>query len=358
MRYASELLRRWWGELPVHIYAVLCGAVVMALWAAHGRGYDHEQTVVSYTIFYTCALMMFAADLIWSLLRHRPAGPIGFLRQRYLSREAGMNVLAGLPAIALCVVMIPIFSSLKSMVPLLAEYDWDATFIAWDRALFFGQDCWVVLQPLLGYPVVTAALAGAYHLWALFLYPGCIYFAFYTSVDPAIRRRFFLSYALCWSLIGGAMAVGFASVGPVFAQPIAGIDIFAPQLAYLHAANAQVPVMTVPVQEMLLARFSTGDGSIGSGISAMPSMHVAIAALFWLSLREVGPRAGRLFFAFFAVIWIGSVHLAYHYAVDGLVSLAAVWLIWRGSEYIYAAWDRVPFPTLQPALRTNTVPAE
>ncbi len=358
MRSASDLLRRWWGEIPIHLYAALCGAVVLALWAAHGIAYDHEQTVTSYTIFYICALIMFAIDLIWSLLRHRPARPLGFLRERYVSREVALRVLAGLPAIALCIVMIPIFSSVKSMVPLLASYDWDATFIAWDRALFFGRDAWVVLQPLLGHPPITAALALAYHLWALLLYPGCIFFAVYAAVDPAIRRRFFLSYAMCWSLIGGAMAVGFASVGPVFAEALVGIDDFAPQMAYLNAANAQIPVMTVPVQDMLLARFSAGDGSFGSGISAMPSMHVAIAALFWLALREVSPRAGRLFFGFFVVIGIGSVHLAYHYAVDGLVSLAAVWAIWRGSEYVFAAWDRLPFPAFHPALRTNTVPAE
>lgn len=358
MRTPMDLLKRLWGEMPVYLYAAVCGASVIALWAAHGIGYDHEQTTTSFTIFYTCALILFAIDLLWTLARHRPAAPIAFLRQRYFSAPSALRVLSALPALALCTVMIPIFSSVKSMIPLLATYDWDATFIAWDRAIFLGRDAWVVLQPVLGHPPVTAALALAYHLWALFLYPGCIYFALYPAVDHTVRRRFFLSYALCWSLVGGAMAVAAASVGPVFAEPLAGIDTFAPQMAYLHAANTQIPVMSVPVQDMLLARFSASDGSFGSGISAMPSMHVAIAALFWLALREVSPRAGRLFFAFFAVIWLGSVHLAYHYAVDGLVSLIAVWGIWRGSKYVFEAWDRLPFPLAQPALRTNTVPAE
>lgn len=358
MRSPADILKRLWGEMPVYLYAALCGAAVLALWSAHGIGYDHEQTTISFTVFSISALIMFGIDLVWSLARQRPASPVAFLTRRYLSAPAALRLLAALPALAMCTVMIPIFSSVKSMIPLLASYDWDAAFIAWDRAIFFGNDAWVVMQPVMGHPLVTAALALAYHLWALFLYPGCIYFALYPGVDPSIRRRFFLSYALCWSLVGGAIAVGFASVGPVFAGPLLGIDTFAPQMAYLHAANAQVPVMTVPVQDMLLARFTAADGSFGSGISAMPSMHVAIASLFWLALREVSPRAGRLFGLFFAVIWIGSVHLAYHYAVDGLVSLLAVWAIWRGTKYVFAAWDRWAPALPQPALRTKTVPAE
>jgi hypothetical protein len=40
------------------------------------------------------------------------------------------------------------------------------------------------------------------------------------------------------------------------------------------------------------------------------------------------------------IIWVGSVHLAYHYAVDGLVSVVAMAAIWRGSDTLLSAWDR------------------
>ena len=58
------------------------------------------------------------------------------------------------------------------------------------------------------------------------------------------------------------------------------------------------------------------------------------------------------------LIWLGSVHLAYHYALDGLVSLVAIYGIWRTVPIVFRAWDRIPAPWPQPALRTNTVPAE
>jgi len=88
----------------------------------------------------------------------------------------------------------------------------------------------------------------------------------------------------------------------------------------------------------------------------MPSMHCAIAFLYWIAVRRISARWGAFFGAFFFITWISSVHLAYHYAVDGLVSLIAVAAIWTASKWIFAAWDAWIKP--QAALRTNTAPAE
>lgn len=352
------LLRRFWAEGPVYLYAAVCGVAYLAIFARFGASFDPEQARLSFAIFEVSAVAMFFTDLVWRLVCDRPQHPLRWARARYFSVRAALVVLGGLPAMALCIVMIPMFSSLKTMIPLFNPFGWDQAFIEWDRAIFLGQDAWQVLQPVLGYPAVTAGLALTYHLWTFLLYPGCIFIAFYASVGSDLKRRFFLSYAMAWTIVGGVMATFFASVGPVFAKALVGIDRFEPQLGYLRAANEEIPVWTVAVQDMLLARFAAGDSSLGSGISAMPSMHVAIAALFWLAMREVSPRAGRWFLGFLAVIWIGSVHLAYHYAVDGLVSLIAVFAIWKVSALVFAGWDKLRIPVLQPALRTNTLPTE
>ena len=74
-----------------------------------------------------------------------------------------------------------------------------------------------------------------------------------------------------------------------------------------RAANEQLPVMTRHVQELLLGWYREGEGGLGSGITAMPSMHVAMAFLFWLAVRMVWRPVGWFFLAFFVAIWLGSV---------------------------------------------------
>jgi hypothetical protein len=108
---------------------------------------------------------------------------------------------------------------------------------------------------------------------------------------------------------------------------------------------------------MLLEWFAADENGLGSGITAMPSMHCAIAFLYWIAVRQMSSGWGHFFGAFFIVIWVSSVHLAYHYAVDGLVSLVAVAVIWKVSGRLVMAWDRWSH-TDQATLRTNTAPAE
>ncbi len=213
------------------------------------------------------------------------------------------------------------------------------------------------MQPVLGYPVVTAFLAFLYHLWFLLLYPGVMFFVF-AKMDSQLRRQFFLTYMLSWALIGGLMATWLASVGPCFLEPMLGNPHFSAQMAYLYAADEQVPIMVLDVQELLLEWHGKGENGLGSGITAMPSMHVAIAFLFWIAVRRIHSGWGAAFGAFVASTWISSVHLAYHYAVDGLVSVLAVIAIWWASQRIIAAWDAFIEFRAQAALRTNTVPAE
>jgi hypothetical protein len=68
-----------------------------------------------------------------------------------------------------------------------------------------------------------------------------------------------------------------------------------------------------------------------NGISAMPSVHVAAAVLFALVGWQVGRAMGIGFTIYALVILTGSVHLGWHYAVDGYLSAAAVLLLWAAS---------------------------
>lgn len=252
----------------------------------------------------------------------RPDSPLRFT-SAYLRGRMPL-LLRGLPLIAALIVFMPSFSAVKSSIPLFAPYAWDQTFIAADRAIF-GQDAWRALQPALGFPIVTAALAVAYHCWILLIYAGGIYFAVYGRQEG---RRYFAAFIALWTVGGMAMAIGFSSVGPCFAAPLLGIDTFDAQMAYLRAANESYPIMVLHVQDSLLAWHQSGQHGLGRGITAMPSMHVGLACLFWLAIRRVSKPAGRFFLAFYVLIFVGSVHLAYHYAVDGIVASLLAYALW------------------------------
>ena len=74
------------------------------------------------------------------------------------------------------------------------------------------------------------------------------------------------------------------------------------------------------------------------GISAMPSMHVGSTALMMFFAYGWKRWAGHLAAVFVAIIVIGSVMLAWHYAVDAYLGLIAAWACWKSAGRI-AAWD-------------------
>ena len=65
------------------------------------------------------------------------------------------------------------------------------------------------------------------------------------------------------------------------------------------------------------------------GISAMPSILVASSVLFALVAWRANRVLGWIFWAYAAAVMLGSVHLAWHYALDGYLGAALTVLIWR-----------------------------
>lgn len=315
------------GDWPILVAVLAIWIMLLAALASVGVSGFRFSAYFSNLVIYLSALIFFIALRIGQLLiRHRPDRPIGFLRDAFAHDRLVPRLHYGAPMMLALILFMPAFSAMKSAIPLFQPYQWDGTWIALDRTLH-GTDPWRVLQPVLGYPIVTSALSLLYHLWIMLIYAGGIYFCFYET-NRSLRTRYFIAYFLCWLVIGILAATALASVGPCFVGPLLGDTRFEPLMAYLHHADQYYPVMTLPVQDQLIAYYHSGDHGLGRGISAMPSMHVSLAFLFFLSMRHIGRRVAVLFGLFFAIILIGSVHLAYHYAVDGYAAIIATGIIW------------------------------
>jgi hypothetical protein len=264
------------------------------------------------------------------------------------------RLLTALPILVFLPVFISVFTSFKTMIPLIHAYDWDPTFAALDQALHGGVAPWALLQPLLGRPWLTSTINAAYQTWFFVLY-GVVFWQAFSLRRPRLRMQFFLTFVLSWMLLGTLAGTSLASVGPCYyGYVVDGADPYAPLMDYLRQANASYPVWSLGVQEMLWDRYAEGGFGIGGGISAMPSMHVSSAFLFLLIGRRANRVAALGFAAFALLILVGSVHLGWHYAVDGYFAIPATWAIWRIVGWALA---RDPAFAAGPAGETALLPA-
>jgi PAP2 superfamily len=278
----------------------------------------------------TFSLLFVLGHTLWIAAVVRPEGSLFIaigrdLRTRVLTKQ---RIAAFLAASALAPLFFTTFGSCKRMIPLLNPFHWDPTFMAWDRWLHFGEHPWRLLQPLLGHPLITSAFSFNYNLWFFVLIFTFIWQAM-SCKQPALRMQFLIAFLLTWIILGTVLATILSSAGPVYYGAIVGRpDPYTPLMTYLYSVHESYPVWALDVQERLWATYTARGADLGSGISAMPSLHVGTSVLFALLGWRISRWAGLAYSVFAALVMIGSVHLAWHYAVDGYVSLIAMPPIW------------------------------
>ncbi len=242
-------------------------------------------------------------------------------------------------AMLLSGITLPLFQTFKQLILPARGFPLDPALAAADRFLFFGYDGWEVTHALFGSVAMTKLFDAAYAVWLpmMFLFPAVMVMGF---ADIRIRARFLSCWLAAWVLIASVAAWVFGSAGPCYYNalvgPHAGFDRMNQSLAGIASA-AQAGGQTIAAldfQTMLLRQMHRGDFVSAGGISAMPSMHVAMATLFAIAAFRFARPLGWIFTAYAITIWIGSIHLGWHYALDGIVGAAMMITVWHASGKI------------------------
>jgi hypothetical protein len=242
------------------------------------------------------------------------------------------------------------FALWKAAIPMLHHgFGWDAPLERLDVWVHTGHpDRW--LGAMLGAPHSILLLDRVYETWFYLLFALVIWQAW--GSDRRVLRRFWTAFALIWVVLGILVASTFASAGPIYARLTRGSAAYDGLLNRLAAAEALGPLFVHLGSRSLWEAFLERQVSIGDGISAFPSIHVAIVVLAVLAAWRVSRALGIPVMCYALVIWLGSIMLGWHYAVDGEAAAVATLAIWIGAGWLAHRSYPGPAPASLGRLRT------
>ena len=259
------------------------------------------------------------------------------------NRDRGLSLLC--PPILFAALMAS-FNAFKQMILPIAGYRLDPFLARTDRLLFLGHDPWRVTHALLGSPEATLLIDRFYHGWFAPMAVGIVLCAWLPVATFRLRTQYLFSYLGVWVGIGSILGFLLPSAGPCFYSRLVGpspsFDALLSSLAQVQAVTGS-SVTSLKIQDWLMQAHDARTLVVGAGISAMPSVHNALAMLFALAAFRINRSLGWLFALYAVLIWIGSIHLGWHYAVDGIVADALTYGIWGLSGRLAERLERPIF---------------
>ena len=263
--------------------------------------------------------------LLWEYLRHP---------RRARSILSGERILGALLVVALIGPLQITYQSLKQSVGHVVGFPWDP-FLARLDVTLHGSHAWSLYARLLPNWSWVRAIDILYVAWFLVF----LLFLFWASWSHLrlLRQRALLAFLLLTSAErhwerGQGRARDLATTrsacssarGP-YGQLLTDLDAFGTSGSELFARRTQ---------RWLWGVHASDQTSNYAGVSAMPSFHVAMAVLFALVGWQRCRIIGALLIGYATAIQIGSVLLAWHYAVDGYLRRPARGVSWVSAKVI------------------------
>ncbi|MDG4853674.1 MULTISPECIES: phosphatase PAP2 family protein [unclassified Mesorhizobium] len=273
-------------------------------------------------LLYLLLPFLILIGLIVAAVISQPRAPASWLRYKLASRGPGATITLGIFILCLAA-----FTAYKHEFSQLVPFFADQFLARIDTALHFGAPWrWARAVPVPD--VADRALYMLYsQLWFVVLAAVVVVAAWLD--DAPKRQRYFLSLITCAVILGMAVRLAASSAGPIFYDRLFDPDMFEDLIRSLKASDSGPD--TLRITDYLYSSYTAHKASIGTGISAMPSFHVAIAVLNALFLSSLNRRVGAVAWIYAGIILFGSVYFGWHYAIDGYFSIIATAVIWRQS---------------------------
>ena len=236
-------------------------------------------------------------------------------------------------------VMLTLFSTMKSVIHYVQPYNIDAWLVKIEQIVHLGFLPTTLIDHTIHWGGFYQFLDVFYVLWFLGIY---LYVTLIILGDSFahLRERYLFCFAGVWFVIGNIVACLMASVGPIYVEDYfktnpsdamaavrASADIF-------EVESEKTKLMAVFFKNLIMEFASNRTVVDPNGISAMPSVHVAIAALMMFHAKHVNRALFVASILFFACIFAGSVLLAWHYAIDGYVAVLLTYGLWKLSAFL------------------------
>jgi len=254
---------------------------------------------------------------------------IQILRKKFNAYINPRTILGLLFVIVLSAPFISTFSSFKQVIPIINNFSWDYPFMKLDYILHFGHHPWEFFYLFLNYPYIIKIIDRLYMLWFPILFFSCLWMGW--SVRRKLRFQFFINACLVWVILGTFLAIIFSSAGPCYYDKVVNghPNPYEPLMTRLMNIHESTPLFAIKNQIGIWKAYQNHVWLPFGGISAMPSLHIAITVLLALVGWRINRYAGVLLTAYVFITQIGAVILGWHYAVDGYVSILLTILIWK-----------------------------
>ncbi|TGP22385.1 MULTISPECIES: phosphatase PAP2 family protein [unclassified Mesorhizobium] len=271
---------------------------------------------------YSLAIPLFTLfGMAGAAIVSQPSSPLTFTLEKLRHRGKGALIVVGI--FILCAAA---FSTIKHVTPLYVPFFADPFLARLDAAIHAG-DPWRLTHAVFP-PQLEPGLFILYGpVWFIQMV-GMVLVAAFTN-DGAYRARYFFSLLLVAVILGSVIRIIGSSAGPIFFERIVGSDRF-DELMSVLAATPSGKAM-IATSDYLYTSYAHHRTVFGTGIAAMPSLHVAVALLNALFLSRFGRITGYWGWFYFSAIMFGSVYFGWHYAIDGYLSIVVTLLIWRYS---------------------------